>query len=122
MQSNQRASEPIAHITHLLIFQLVLQLDRKPIRLPLKVSTDGVHPDAYDRLKRGQDHLEEQEGDDGRRLGGNFLGEIEGAEDRRGVKEGGEQGEDGEDVDLRDGEEFGGVEVVPVAELVCYGF
>lgn len=32
--------------------------------------------------------------------------------------EGGEEDEDGEEVELRDEEEFGGVRVVPVAEFV----
>lgn len=35
------------------------------------------------------------------------------------MQESWEQGEDGEDVDLRDGKKFGRVEVVPVAELMC---
>lgn len=39
--------------------------------------------------------------------------------------ESGEEDEDGENVELRDEEEFGGVVVVPVAELVgedCFDF
>ena len=35
------------------------------------------------------------------------------------MQEGWKQGEDGEDVELRDDKKFGGVKVVPVAKLVC---
>jgi hypothetical protein len=66
----------------------------------------------------GAADLEEEERHDGGRLGGNGLREVEGSEDGRGVQEGGEEGEDGEDVDLGDGKHFGGVKVVPVAEFV----
>lgn len=77
MQGNQRTSEPIPHITHLLIIQLVLQLNSETIRLPLKVSAQGVHTNADDGFERSEDHLEDKEGDNGRRLGCYFLGKVE---------------------------------------------
>ena len=123
MQSNQSPSQPLTHIPHARLTQLILELNRKPISLILIVPANGIHPDAHERLQGRQDHLEQQERNDRRRVGRHLFREAERAEEGRGVQEGGEEGEDGEDVELGDGHHFGGVHMVPVAELVCeHGF
>jgi len=86
--------------------------------LPFEVSADSVHSDARNSFKGREDHLEEEESNNSRRLGCNFLREVERAEKGRRVQESGEEGEDGEDMDLGDGHQFGRVEVVPVTKLV----
>jgi hypothetical protein len=77
MKSNQRASQPVTHIIHLLVIQPVLQLDREPIRLPLKVSANSINADASDRFQGGYDHLEQKESDDGGWMSCYFLGKVE---------------------------------------------
>lgn len=62
--------------------------------------------------------LEKKECDNGRWLSRNFLGEIERPQERRSVHERWEQGQDGEDVELRDQEEFRRVHIIPMSELM----
>jgi len=64
-------------------------------------------------------NLEQEKRDDGRWLCSHSLGKVKRAEKRRCVEKGGEESEDGEDVELRDGHHFCGMEVVPMAEFVC---
>ena len=64
-------------------------------------------------------HLVEKEGNDRGRLRGDLGWEVERSEEERGVEERGEERENGENVQLRDGEQLGRMHVVPVAKLVC---
>ena len=81
-----------------------------------------LHAGEEGRREGPGTHLVQQERDDRGRARGDFGGEVEGAEERRRVEEGGKEREDGEDVQLRDREELRRVHVVPVAELVrCEG-
>ena len=63
-------------------------------------------------------HLVQQERDDRGRLRGDRGREVERAQEGWCAEERGEEREDGEDVQLRDGEELRRVHVVPVPELV----
>jgi hypothetical protein len=118
VQSNQRSAQPISYIGHLFILQLILQFNCELVGLELESSTDGIHADAYDRFDGRQDHLEEEECNNSGRLGGNCFGEIKRAEQGGCVQEGGKEGEDGKDVELRYGHEFGRVVIIPVAKLM----
>ena len=64
-------------------------------------------------------HLVEQEGHDRGRLGGDFGWEVKRSQEERGVEERGEEREDGENVQLGDGEQLGRMHVVPVTKLMC---
>ena len=68
--------------------------------------------------QKGTD-LEKEECDDGRRVRSNVLGKVKRMQKRWCVEEGREEGEDGEDVDLRDQEKLGWVEEVPMSKFVC---
>ena len=68
--------------------------------------------------KQPRTNLEQQKRDDSRWLCGHCLGKVERAEKRRRVKKSGEESEDGEDVELRDGHHLCRVEVVPMPEFV----
>jgi len=100
MNGNQSPSEAVTHIVHLLILELVLKLNGEPIGFPFEMPADGVHGDAHDCFEGGQDHLEHEESKDGRWLGCDRFGEVEGAQERWRVQEGREESEDGEDVEL----------------------
>ena len=63
-------------------------------------------------------YLEQQECDDRWRTRGNASREIKGTKELWRVEEGREKRKDGEDVDLGDAQELGGVHVVPVSEFV----
>ncbi len=72
----------------------------------------------FSRGRGVAEYLEEQEGDDGGRLGCDVLGEVERAEEGRRVHESGEEREDGKDVKLGGKEHLGWVHVVPVTEFM----
>lgn len=57
VQGDERASETVAHVPHAGILQLVLQLARESVGLPLKVSAYGVEANAHDGLHGREDHL-----------------------------------------------------------------
>jgi len=118
MQGNKSFAQPITHIGHFLIIELILQLDSEPVGFPFEMPGDSVHSDAHNGLEWGEDHLEEKERDNSGWLGSNFLGEVEGPEERRCMQESGEEGQDREDVELGNGHHLCGVEVVPVAEFM----
>ena len=122
MNGNQSTSEAVTHIVHLLVLQLVLELDGEPVGFPFEMPADGVHGDAHNSFEGRQDHLEHEEGKDGRWLRCDRFGEVEGAQEGWRVQEGWEESEDCEDVELGDGHHFGWVKVVPVAQFVrCEG-
>ena len=79
MQRRQRASKASPHILHPppLRLQPLTHLTRKPIRLPLKAPTQRIHQRAHDRFHRGQQHLEQQERDDRRRLFSDLERKVE---------------------------------------------
>jgi len=118
MEGNESTAKSVAHIAHLLIPELVLELDSEPVSFPLVVPANRVHADADYRLKRSENHLEEEEGDNGGRLSGNLFGKVEGLEERGCVEEGREKGKDCENVELGDCQHLSWVHVVPVAEFV----
>lgn len=130
MQTDQSPSEPLTHIIHTLSLLLpscrlhtVLQLHRKPVSLELEFPAHSIHGDAHNSLNGCQDHLEQQECNDGRRVLGNISRVTEGREDGWGVQERREECKDGEDVQLGDEEHLGGVHEVPMAKFMRqYGF
>lgn len=121
MESNQSLPKPIAHILHLLRFQLVLKFTSKPISLKLKAPADGVHSHSDNSFHGHQDHLEQNERQNRRGLHRNVFGEVERSEEPWGVDEGGEESEDREYVNLRNDEELSRVHIVPVTEFVSWG-
>jgi len=115
MQCDERTAQTIAHILHLLRPQLVLKLASKPVCFPLKVAADRIHADADNGFERRQDHLQRQSGpwegkkkfetnleqkkcDNSGRLCGDGLAKVEGAKEGRGMQEGREERQDGEDM------------------------
>jgi len=69
-------------------------------------------------VTRERTYLEQQERNNSRRLCSHSLGKVERPQQRRSVKESGVEGENRKDVDLRNSHHLGGVEEVPVAELM----
>ena len=120
MESNQSPPKSIAHILHLLRFQLVLEFTSEPVSLKFETPADGVHSHSDNGFHRHKDHLEQNERQNRRGLGRDVFREVERSEKPWGVDEGGEESEDREDVDLRNDEELGRVHVVPVTELVSW--
>ena len=118
VKGDERAAQPGAHIAHLLVLDHVLELNGEPVRSELVVPGDRVHADTYQRFEWREDHLEKEERNHGRRLGGDRLGKVERAQKRWGMQERGEQREDGEGVHLRDDHLLQGVVVVPVAKFM----
>lgn len=53
MQRDQGLAQPIAHITHFRRIELVLELTRELIGLPLKVSGHSVHENGDDGFEGG---------------------------------------------------------------------
>lgn len=112
MKSDQTPSESVAHVLHAFSFnfaQSVSELGSETVSLPLEMPRDCIHADRDNSFQGRQDHLEEQEGDHGWRLRTDLFAEIKRAKERWGVQERGEQGENGEDMDLRDGHHLGRV-------------
>jgi len=118
MEGNKCTAKSVAHISHLLILELILELDSEPVSLPLIVPANRVHADADYCLERSKNHLEEEEGNNGGRLSRNLLGKVEGLEERGCVKEGREKRKDCENMELGDCHHLGWVHVVPVAKFV----
>lgn len=138
MQRNKSTSKAVAHIGHLLVGKLYLQLACEPVRLVLESPAHRVHRNAHHSLERCQQHLLEalvcnrkkaelcrhlvqQEGNDSRRLCGNGRREVECAEKRGRMKERKEEREDRENVHLGNQEKLRWVQVIPVTEFVRWG-
>lgn len=68
MQGDKGTSKSVAHIRHLGIFESVLQIAGEPVGFPLEVARYEVEADAHESFEWRQDHLEEQERNDRRRM------------------------------------------------------
>jgi len=120
MESDQSRSKPVAHVLHLLRFQLVLEFTSELVSFKLETPADGVHGHSDNGFHGHKDHLEHDERKDRRGLCRNLWREVECPKEPRGVDEGREESEDREYMDLGNYEEFGWVHVVPVAEFMSW--
>lgn len=112
--------ESLAHIVHLLVIQPILELYSKAISFPFKSSAGIILKDAENLLDRSQDHLEDDEGDNCRRVSRNLWGKVKGAQHRWCVDKRREQRENAEYVDFGENHHLSGMKIEPVTEFVRY--
>jgi len=118
MKSNESLSKPVAHILHVLRFQLVLKFTGEPVSLKLESPTNGVHPHSDNGFQGHEDHLEQDKRWNSRGSCRNVCWKVERSEEPRGMNKGGKESEDRKDVGLGNNEKLGWVHIIPMAKFM----